>query len=158
MELKHYGVKGMKWGVRKGRNRSAVNDIFRTMTPQERKFLVGNERARVYATKDMYGSKSTNVASFVRYYNNKPVSFFDVYENAPGVGEVAVGSRADSRGKGHAKITAQRAIDYIRKQRQLTTLEWKPDSNNTSSIALAKSLGFVVESESNGITKLVYKL
>ena len=84
-ELYHYGVKGMKWGVRRyqnkdgtltnmGRNRRTmndVNDIVSTMSKKDRKLL--GLHGKKYQTVE---EGQQIVKRFIKRVNNVPVSFF----------------------------------------------------------------------------------
>lgn len=141
-ELIHYGVKGMRWGIRKERSRSKVNDIFRTMSDKERYYLVDDEKAKEYATKEMYDRRtSTLVASYIKSVANKPVAFLDVYNNERGVGEIAVGVNSNYRGQGHAKALVQKMIADSANL-PVSELRWNANAENLNSIRLAEATGF----------------
>lgn len=142
-ELMHYGVKGMRWGVRKERSRSKVNSIFNTMSGKEKYYLVDDEHAKEYATKEMYDPKTSSlVSSYIKYISDKPISFLDIYMNDPGVGKIAIGTDSAYRGHGNARTLAERAIADMANL-PITELQWNAHPSNTASVSLAKSLGFV---------------
>lgn len=157
-ELMHYGVKGMRWGVRKERSRSKVNSIFSTMSGKEKYYLVDDEHAKEYATKEMYDRHtSTLAASYIKSIDNKPVAFLDVYNNS-GIGDIAIGVDSRYRGQGNAKALVSRLLSDI-KDLPISELRWNVHPENISSIRLAESSGFVKDSQgsTDKVTSLRYK-
>lgn len=159
-ELMHYGVKGMHWGIRKERSRSKVNDIFRTMSGKERYYLVDDENAKEYATKEMYDRRtSTLVASYIKSIANKPVAFLDVYNNERGIGDIAVGVDSNYRGQGHAKALVQKLIEDSANL-PVSEIRWRAHTENLNSIRLAEAMGFERDrmASNDKVTSLKYRI
>lgn len=167
-ELCHYGVKGMRWGVRKERKRSDQDSIFRSLSSTEKRFLTGEKRPKEYLNDEAYGRQTTNIASFMlKDKNGTPVTLCDCWlkvENnriVPGVGEMSIATRSGTeyRGKGYGYKTAKRALEWIIKKTDLREVEWNPDPKNVASINLATKLGFVYRKKlQNGNLNLVYTI
>lgn len=62
MELYHYGIKGMKWGVRRRRNWGKPSDDDQPTRPRRRKKKVGEGDATLTTDKDssVYGNHPVN--------------------------------------------------------------------------------------------------
>lgn len=157
-ELYHYGVKGMSWGVRNGppypltqirhtKDRKAVNEIYRSMSKQEKKFLAGEIDSkripRQYVSAEEYGPKGTSVRNTIVYYKGKPVAFVDVWNNRKGIGEIALGTRGGDqyRRKGFATKAIDDTMKWYKKS-NLDQLQWNAEKANTSSVNMSKKYGF----------------
>lgn len=159
--LMHYGVKGMKWGVRNGppypirktykRNYKKANDIYATLTKKEKRYLTAESKPPTeYVSRQEYSRKNTaNVFSMVETYKGVPVSVIDLWDNG-NVGdrgvEVSLAVRNDPayRGKGYGSRAVKRAVDWFMKQPDINYMVWGVNRDNTSSIGLAKKYGFTL--------------
>lgn len=169
-ELYHYGVKGMKWGVRRYQNkdgtltaegrsrrtarnraRSAwktkpmVDDIISTMSKDEKDKL-GLHESGQYLTLE---GGSWVVKRVLIKDGNTPVSFFDVFDDDDHY-NLAIGTRSDPqyRGKGYATKAAKRGLAYIEKNKDRfgdKPVIWGVRKDNDASIRIAKSLGFELD-------------
>ena len=157
-ELYHHGVKGQSWGVRNGppypltqirhtRNRAAVNSIYRSMSPEEKRFLAGEldnpKVPKQYVSAKEYGPKGTTVRNTIVYYKGKPVAFVDVWNNRGKVGEIAIGTRGGSeyRGKGFATKAMNDTMNWYKKS-NLDELQWNAEKANTASVKMSQKYGF----------------
>lgn len=142
--LEHYGVKGMRWGVRRTpeqlghrtKTNREVDDIIRRMPKADKDKLNLSGR---YNHKDV-------VHRVVDRVGNKPISFFDI-EDVDGIMNVSVGTRSDSefRSKGHASKAVKKGVDWRDKHRSEfdnKKLSWWVLEDNAGSIRLAEKHGF----------------
>ena len=168
-ELCHHGVKGQKWGVRRYQNKDgsltaegrkrrygadtyryinktgdSVQKIVDTMSRKER-HLLGGDPSKPYMSEDeiKYVAKR-----FIERYKNEPVAFLDIYYASNGAGTIAIGTRSDARGKGHANSLVKKAQDWLDSPQAkdilgMNTLNWFARNENEASIGLAKKSGFV---------------
>lgn len=166
--LEHYGVKGMKWGVRRFQNKdgtltssgktrysaarvykkvsetnSDVENIVSSLSEKERRLLGGRPGTR-YLPEDEY---ETVAKRFIKKCGDTPVAFLDIYYASNGAGSIALATKSDSRGKGYAADLVKKAQDWLetpeaKEALNVSTLNWFARRENDPSISLAKKYGF----------------
>lgn len=168
--LQHYGVKGMKWGVRRYQNKDgtltsagktrysaanvyrnvyktndAVEGIVSSLSSKERRLLGGKPGTR-YLPEDEY---ETVAKRFLKKVGDTPVAFLDIYYASNGAGSIALATKSgkDYRGKGYAGELVKKAQNWLdspeaKKALNVSTLNWFAKRENAPSLALAKKYGF----------------
>lgn len=150
--LAHYGVKGMKWGVRRtpeqlghlSNSRRRVNASNKSVDS-----IISSMSKKDLEKMNLYDSKynSTNlVYRQLKKIGNTPVSFFDI-DNNDGYMNVTVGTRSgdEFRGKGYANECVKKGVDWWEKNKHKygnKKLSWWVLRDNAGSIRLAKNNGF----------------
>lgn len=136
--------------IKYDRNRNDVNDIYNTMTTQDKIFLageIGNPIApKEYASAKEYGKHGSLLFHVTAYVDNTPVAFADVFEHkgASKTGELCMGTRNGKkyRRKGYATVVVTEVIKWFKKESNLKELRWYAHAGNIGSIELAKKCKF----------------
>lgn len=148
-ELYHYGVLGMKWGVRRtpeelGHRKSSTSDakvrsITRTWNKADREMMA------------LYGKKeyetSPNLAyRKIQYSKGVPVSFIDI-EDYGSFYNVSIGTRSGKqyRGKGYATKNLEDGLKWWEENQSKIgdkPLSWWAKNENIGSQRLAINAGF----------------
>lgn len=121
-----------------------ANDIYKTLSKQEKYFLTAEENSKRYVSREEYGKKGTNVYSVIEQYKDTPVSVIDIWKNDRGGADVSIAVRNDSnyRHKGYASRALENGIRYFYDHPEIEYLVWGVNSKNRPSIELAKKYGF----------------
>ena len=121
-----------------------ANDIYKTLSKQEKYFLTAEENSKRYVSREEYGKKGTNIYSVIEQYKDTPVSVIDIWKNDRGGADVSIAVRNDSnyRHKGYASRALENGVKYFYDHPELEYLIWGVNSKNRPSIELAKKYGF----------------
>ena len=182
-ELKHYGVAGMHWGIRRyqnedgsltpagrvhygvgikeySRNADKANDIYKTLSKKEKYYLTGNAYKgklnfdKEYEKQVDYDSA---VYSLILEMQDVPVSVFDVYGNGDkGYIAVAVHNDKQYRGAGLAKESTKRALDWFENNPDIMELNWATFAGNRASQKLAEEMGFELNKKDSDDKVFIY--
>lgn len=142
--IEHYGVKGMKWGVRRTpeqlghrtRTNKDVDAIVKSMSKSDL------EKLNLY---EDYSHKNL-VHRQLKKISDKPISFFDISDE-DGYLNVSLGTRGGNeyRNKGYASAVTKQGVDWWEKNRSQygdRKLSWWVLEDNKGSIRLAEKYGF----------------
>lgn len=142
-DIEHYGVKGMKWGVRRYRqSKKDVDSIVKTLSKKDREMLGIYEGS--------YGiSKGEHFLNRTLIKNkNIPISVFDITKGNNYINVSVITRKGNAyRGKGYGKQAVKSGIDWWDKNKSRyknQKLNWWVRRENEASIRLAKSAGFVL--------------
>lgn len=127
------------------KNAKKANQVYNTMTRKEKYYLTGGDNRDWYVRQKEYtGKNKTNVYSFITQYENKPVSFLDIFQvpEDKGIGEIDVGVAKNQRGKGYANESVRRGVEWFDNNPEMHTLVWGVHRDNVASRNLAKKNGF----------------
>lgn len=170
-ELYHFGVLGMRWGVRRYQNKDGtltragrkhkanetsnqrlskykakqINQVFSTMDELDRKKLA----VRGDKIIDDEWARNEVVYSFISKHEKTPVSF--LYMQGPEKwsrdtsANIVVGTDPKYRKQGLSSNAVEKGIEWFNNNPSLSTLEWRAFSYNTESINLAKKYGFTLD-------------
>lgn len=121
-----------------------ANDIYKTLSKQEKYFLTAEENSKRYVSREEYGKKGTNVYSVIEQYKDTPVSVIDIWKNDRGGADVSIAVRNDNnyRHKGYASRALENGLKYFYDHPEIEYLVWGVNSQNRPSIELAKKYGF----------------
>lgn len=151
-ELYHHGIPGQKWGVRNGppypirSNKKVakdVNDIYSTLTPQEKYFFTGGYDEKYIHDANEHAAEV--VKTYIKYYGKTPMSFLELYKEGDNAAiGLATRNSEKARGKGYASANVKEAIKWFNEvgSKQFDNLVWYADKNNKPSIRLAEKNNF----------------
>lgn len=125
-----------------------VNDIVESLSLKEKKLLgVSTKKGEKWIEEEWADEASTNLAKrIVTKYEDMPVSFIEVWDNGGTIGEIALATRRgkEYRGKGLASKNTKEIIDWYNRygHKNLDSLQWNVERDNSASLALANKYGF----------------
>ena len=165
--LTHYGIKGMKWGVRRYQNKNGtltaegkkrvmyrnrtkrawkthddVEKIFNSLDSTQKSYVVGDPDAKQYATVE----EGSNIAKrILKKIGNEPIAVFDIWEESDrGDYNVALMVNSKYQGQGYGKEITRKGMDWIAKQDlSAHPAYWVADRRNIASNKIAEDVGFV---------------
>lgn len=126
------------------RDAKKANDIFKTLSKQEKLYLTAEENSKRYVSKKEYGQQGSNVFSLIEQYKDTPVSVIDIWKDDRGGADVSIAVRNEERfrHKGYASRALENGIKYFYDHPEIEYLVWGVNSKNRPSIELAKKYGF----------------
>ena len=169
-ELMHYGVKGMKWGVRRYQNEDGtrtsegkrreyyrrrvqrelkyvddVNDIVDSLSSDEKRKLGMKSSDKKWIEDGHREEITSNIAkTFVEYYEDTPVSMLEIWDKGDGTGEIVIATDPKHRGTGATTRNIKNAINWFNSDRnkELRDLQWNNLKENPKSGQIAERFGF----------------
>lgn len=146
-ELYHHGVKGQKWGVRKGPpypltkvtkgSRETTNEIYDTLDKHQKWLVAHNAKTFIKEKEVKFLIDQTLVK-----VGNTPVSAFDVWNNGNGDVGVSIQTRSGYQGKGYANKAVKEGMNALKKYKDVKMVYWGAYAKNTGSRKLAEGNGF----------------
>lgn len=147
MELYHHGVKGQKWGVRKGPpypltkvtkgSRETTNEIYETLDKHQKWLVAHNAKTFIKEKEVKFLIDQTLVK-----VGNTPVSAFDVWNQGNGDAGVSIQTRSGYQGKGYANKAVKEGMNALKKYKDVKMVYWGAYAKNTGSRKLAENNGF----------------
>lgn len=164
--LAHYGVKGMKWGVRRYQNKDGTltkagkehylyqrrarnanktkNDmdyLYNTLSSKDKKLVSSSDRDEWLTVEE----GEYVVKRIIERVGNTPVAAIDIMTTTlPGHLTVAIMTDPKYRGQGYATEAARKGIEWYDRNKnrmEFTSLGWGAYRTNKPSRALAEKLG-----------------
>lgn len=168
----HYGVKGMKWGVRHDRKNPSIsyhhtkkdarsiNNIYKTLSDKEKRFVQGLDHNDPNIPKHFTNTKEMNsefhVKTIIAKCGKTPISAVSIWKQNDSEVAISILTRNSPkyRNKGYG-IKALREANNVLCKTDFTKVTWGVDKDNIASQKLAEKMGFKFESHLDG-TWLVY--
>lgn len=158
--LCHYGVKGMKRGIRRYKNKDGtltnleklrknmdeINDIVSTMSKKDKELL--NLSGDVYQRNVDEGTDI--VKRIIKKVGDIPISFLDITGDRSGV-SISIGTRGgdEYRNKGYASAVAKKAKKWLDEHAdEFDRVVWWARKDNPGSIKIAQKIGLELDESS----------
>lgn len=155
--LNHFGVKGMKWGVRKARETKGRNKSSTNATESKDRTVTTKQGTKISFTKDktpalakLIAKMSPKVRTLLENSENmtikgpdgKTVGEMQLYkEGKDSLNVVWVGVRNKERGKGYASAAMQGAVQFA-KENNMKQVTLEVPGNSPDALHIYEKMGF----------------
>ena len=182
MELKHYGVKGQKWGVRRYQNydgtriktgapfrktrvvKGSVKDsnaIYNTLSKDEKNMVMGENTFGTPPEKFIASKQEAKflIDQVLVKYGDIPVAAFDMWNQGNGEVSVSIMTNKKYRNQGFADMAVKEGDKAFENNKDLNLMTWGVWAQNKGSRRLANDNGFKYSDwhDPGGEKYLIYK-